>query len=210
MNTLISYLLSAPAILLSLTVHEVSHGYTAKLLGDETAARQGRLSLNPLKHLDPIGTILLFIARFGWAKPVPINPLYFRGNRNRGVLLVSVAGPASNLVLSLISALLLKVAQLQNLVGEGYAIYNSYLGLFLILMIQINIGLAVFNLIPIPPLDGSKILASLLPPQQRNKMYEIEKYGFVILIIILYFGGNFINPIVGGIMNLEFVLFGIT
>lgn len=202
MNTLIQYLLSAPVILISLTVHEFSHGYVAKLLGDETAERQGRLSLNPLKHLDPIGTILLFVARFGWAKPVPINPLYFRGNRNRGVLLVSAAGPASNLILSLIASLFFKLALLYN-------INNGYVITFIYLFIEINVGLAIFNLIPIPPLDGSKILASLLPPQQRNLIYQLERYGFVILIVLLYFGGNFITPIVRGIMHLEGILFGL-
>lgn len=202
MNIIIQYLLSAPAILISLTVHEFSHGYVAKLLGDETAARQGRLSLNPLRHLDPIGTILLFVAHFGWAKPVPINPMYFRGNRNRGVLLVSAAGPASNLILSLVAALFFKIVLIYN-------INNNYLISFIVLMIEINVGLAIFNLIPIPPLDGSKILASILPPNQRNVIYELERYGFILLIIILYFGGNFITPIVRGIMHLESVLFGL-
>lgn len=192
----------APVILISLTVHEFSHGYVAKLLGDETAARQGRLSLNPLRHLDPLGTLMLFVVHFGWAKPVPINPLYFKGDRNRGVLLVSLAGPTSNFLLSLVSVAIIKMSLVFNF-------SNPILITFLFLMVQINIALAIFNLIPIPPLDGSKILASLLPPEKRNAIYELERYGFLILILLLYFGGRFLQPILLGVMKLEGLIFNI-
>lgn len=165
-------------VLMSLTVHEVSHGYAAYKLGDPTAKNEGRLSFNPLKHLDPIGALLLFIFGFGWAKPVPVNPYYFNGDRQKGMMLVSFAGPASNLVLAFV---LLAIYMAGHL---GYTVA----GQVLMMAVTLNIYLAIFNLIPIPPLDGSKILAGLLPQQAAYKfLTTVEQYGFLILMVLIIF-----------------------
>lgn len=201
--SLVEWLLLAPAILLALTVHEMAHAYVAYLHGDPTASREGRITLNPLKHLDPVGTLLLLLTGFGWAKPVPINPFYFRGDRNRGVFFTSLAGPGANLILSFLAVLMIKV-----LLVVG--ITSSYLIVFFKLLALINIGLGLFNLLPVPPLDGSKILASLLPPERRYIVYEMERYGFLILILLLYFGGDIIGPLRTFLYNLELALVGLS
>ena len=165
-------------VLMSLTVHEVSHGYAAYKLGDSTAKNEGRLSLNPLKHLDPICALLLFIFGFGWAKPVPVNPYYFNGDRRKGMMLVSFAGPASNLILAFVLVAIYMAGHL------GY----STAGLILSRAITLNIYLAIFNLIPIPPLDGSKILAGFLPQATAYKFLStVEQYGFLILMVLIFF-----------------------
>ncbi|GAB6182178.1 site-2 protease family protein [Desulfotomaculum defluvii] len=187
--TLQELLLMAPPILFALTLHEYAHAYTAYRLGDKTAYYEGRLTANPLKHLDPLGTLLLFIAGFGWAKPVPVNPFYF-DDRKKGMMLVSLAGPMTNLLLAVIGSILLGLLTPTG----GLAFMLSY-------FIYINVLLAVFNLIPIPPLDGSKILAGLLPgPQQW--LYQLERYGTAILFLLIFLGALspilrfFIYPIV--------------
>lgn len=174
MPDLIELLVSVPAVLIAITFHEFSHGYAAHLLGDPTPKNQGRLTLNPLPHLDPLGTLMLLVAHFGWAKPVEINPYYFKGNRQRGILLVSLAGPVSNLILAL------AVAILYNLFGV-----TGYLALFFFMLLSINVYLAIFNLIPVPPLDGSKILIGLLPRRMHEYVYKIEAYGPIILILLV-------------------------
>lgn len=165
----------APPILLALTLHECAHAFTAYRLGDNTAYNEGRLTANPLKHLDPLGTILLFFAGFGWAKPVPVNPFYFK-DRKKGMMMVSLAGPMTNLLLALLGAIILGLLTPTG----GFNFMLSY-------FIYINVLLAVFNLLPIPPLDGSKILAGLLPgPQQW--FYQLERYGTGILLVLIVFG----------------------
>ena len=163
-----------PAILIALTIHEFSHGFVAHLLGDPTPKNQGRLTLNPLAHLDPLGTLMLIVARFGWAKPVQINPYNFRGNRQFGLLLVSLAGPVSNIVVALVGGIL------YNLVD----VY-SYVWYLAVASLTINVYLALFNLLPIPPLDGSKILLGLLPSRLHEYVYKLEGYGPFILIILI-------------------------
>ncbi len=174
-----SILLSAPAILFGLTIHEFSHGYVAWRLGDPTARMMGRLTLNPLKHLDPIGTIALFLFRFGWAKPVPIDPRNFR-HPTRDMAISSMAGPAANLLTAAVSGLILRVLILFH-VGGFVAILASYFVLF-------NLILCFFNLIPIPPLDGSRLLYHLLPPNLAAGYARLERYGFLILIGIILVG----------------------
>ncbi len=185
----------------AITVHEYSHGYVAYKLGDPTAKYSGRLSLNPMKHLDVWGALCMVLFRFGWAKPVPINPMYFR-DRKRDTALVSFAGPLSNIVLAFVSAVF---AALYSVLI--YARFKNFITGFIWIMFEqlavINIGFAVFNLIPIPPLDGSKILAMFLSNENHAKLMRFESFGFPVLIILSFTGAlgmildMFIGPLYG-------------
>ena len=188
------YILLAPGILAALTVHEFSHGWIAYRLGDPTAARAGRLTLNPLAHLDPIGTIMLFIVHFGWAKPVPVNPYYFR-NPREGMIWVSLAGPASNIIFAAILGIALRA-----LMFVGIVSYHGFMFNILSLAVFINLMLAFFNLIPVPPLDGSKIVGGLLPERYLEAWENFERYGFIILIAIIFLGRFIGIPIFGVII----------
>lgn len=180
MPRLAELLLSLPAVLWAITFHEFCHGYAAYRLGDPTAMRSGRLTLNPLAHLDPVGALLLLVARFGWAKPVPIDPRFFK-NPGRDMVIVSLAGAAGNIATAFLAGLLMRVMPKALLMN--YAVLN-----FMVLMVFINLGLAVFNLLPIPPLDGSKILYVLLPPRWMEAYYKLERYGMLILMVLVIFG----------------------
>lgn len=171
-------ILMLPAIILGLTCHEFAHGWMADRLGDRTARYMGRLTLNPVAHVDPIGLLLLFFAGFGWAKPVPVNPYNLKVEPRQGMLLVALAGPATNVVLAVAAAIVY---------GALAGLRLPYFGEIMQYMIHINVVLAVFNLIPIPPLDGSKILAGILPGQQ-NWLDRLEQYGAIILIALLFTG----------------------
>ncbi len=187
---LISFLLSLPIVLLSLSVHECAHGYLANRLGDPTAKSLGRLTLNPAKHIDPIGFICMALVGFGWAKPVPINTRYFKKPK-RDMALCAAAGPLSNLLLAFVFAVLLRVeiyfiptfftSQLQ-------ANIFSLLYTFLFLGVRLNISLAVFNLIPIPPFDGSRILLTFLPSALYFKIMRYEQYIYIALMLLLLLG----------------------
>ena len=197
----------------AITVHELAHGYTAYKLGDPTAKYAGRLSLNPLSHLDKWGALCMVVFGFGWAKPVPVNPMYFK-DRKRDNALVALAGPLSNIILAFASTVLTALyfnfvyMKAPNFLTEfGYTV--------LIQLAVVNIGFAVFNLIPFPPLDGSKILGAFLSYENYSKLLMYERFGFPILMILSLTGvlgrilGLFINPIysmwatlLGGLINL--------
>jgi Zn-dependent protease len=171
-----------PVLLICFPIHEFSHAFVAYKLGDNTAKLSGRLTLNPLKHLDPFGTILLLIAQFGWAKPVPINPLNFK-NRREGMALTAVAGPVSNILLAIISLIIFKL----SITSNSSQIY-IYFMTFLVFMVKINITLAIFNLIPINPLDGSRILAMFLPQKIEFMLYKYEQMITIVLFLFLFTG----------------------
>ena len=212
------------AVFMAIVLHEVSHGYVASRLGDPTARNHGRLTLNPLAHVDPVGTILvpvgLAILRFllawptplfGWAKPVPINPANFR-NPLRGMLYVALAGPGTNLALALATAaigrLLLLAIPTELLFGPVGFAGNLIQWFFYLLsaFVIYNLILAVFNILPIPPLDGSRILMYFLPAGGRRFLLSIERYGFFILIAVLYLGA--LRPIFAGVESLWRLLLG--
>ena len=188
---IISMLLRLPIIFLSLSVHEVAHGYAAYKLGDPTARNLGRLSLNPIKHLDPIGFICMLLCGFGWAKPVPINTRYFKKPK-RDMAITGAAGPISNLLLAFIFALLARVAEIVffTLPATSSLTVNVYVLLILFLQIgvSINITLAVFNLLPVPPLDGSRIFLGFLPTDTYFKIMRYERYISLGIMIALFLG----------------------
>ena len=197
-----SLVLLVPALLFAISVHEFAHGLAAYRLGDPTPKYQGRLTLDPRAHLDPMGALMLLIFRFGWAKPVQVDPSYF-GNQRRGMALVALAGPAANFISSYI--FLLAVSILPPLFSPrvGIVLYQ-----FLLLNMQLNLGLAAFNFLPIPPLDGSKILAWLLPTRYELAFQRLQIYGPVILLLLLATGmvGRLISPVLSVLQYLLFSL----
>ncbi|MGD9948519.1 MAG: site-2 protease family protein [Desulfobulbus sp.] len=178
-------IIQAPPLLFALTVHELAHGYVAWRLGDPTAKNEGRLTLNPLKHLDPLGVLAFIIMKIGWAKPVPVDPRYFR-NPRKDMLKVALAGPGANVLLAIASAAIAHMV-VNFLTFLPYAILQPLISM-LIASVWINIMLAVFNCIPIPPLDGSKVLMGLLPPESARSFAKLEPYGFFILLALFYTG----------------------
>lgn len=173
-------LLILPVLLVVITVHEYAHGLAAYILGDPTAKYMGRLTLNPIKHIDPIGILMLVLFKFGWAKPVPVNPRNFQ-NPLKDMALVAIAGPATNFFFAWL------------LVLFGVKVFPSFIEASPLISfiwhyaIWINLALAIFNLIPINPLDGSRILAGLLPEKYANEMNKLERFGFLFLILLIYF-----------------------
>jgi Zn-dependent protease len=202
-TTIIITIFSLVVLLFSVIIHELAHGSVAYSLGDPTAKYEGRLTLNPLKHLDPFGSVilplLLFIAGspflFGWAKPVPINPYNFR-DQKYGELKVSIAGPASNFSLAIFFGLILRF------MPDAIALGNPGIMIALGYIVTINIWLAIFNLIPVPPLDGSWILFSFLPYSMKSVEIFLKQYGVVILILLILFGGTIWFDITGFIFQL--------
>ena len=190
---LIEFLLSLPAILLALSVHECAHAWAAYKLGDPTAKIFGRLTINPLKHLDPLGVLCMIVARFGWARPVPVNSRNLK-NPKRDMVLVSLAGPAANIVLAFIGLLVLRILQVFLLPALSPVSLGSFgtgaivmLLEFLVLFCMLNAGLAIFNLLPIPPLDGSHLLALILPSRIYFKYVQYERYISFALVLLLVF-----------------------
>lgn len=187
------FVYSLPGLLVAIVFHELAHGLTAYALGDDTAKREGRLTLNPLKHIDPIGFLAMLIFKFGWAKPVPINPLNFK-KRKRDTILVSLAGPISNFFLAILVVIILK----SNIVR------NYLLTQMLVITLWYNIMLGIFNLLPFPPLDGSKIVASLLPDRIEYFFYRYERYFYIILILMIYTNmiDRILSPMIYLVLNI--------
>ncbi len=180
----------APPLLFALTFHEFAHGFVAYRLGDPTARDAGRLTLNPLKHLDPLGTIAFFFIKFGWAKPVPVNPSYFK-NPKKDMLWVALAGPATNLLVAIASAILTKgVWMLANILPYSAMAEAILVPLneMLIASVWINLVLCIFNFLPIPPLDGSRILMGLLPDNLALSYMRVERFGFIIILVLAFSG----------------------
>lgn len=194
LNWLIQALLRIPGLLVGITVHEFFHAYTAWKLGDDTPMLQGRVTLNPLAHLDPIGTILLLVVGFGWGRPVQVNPYNFRNGR-QGDLLVSLFGPLSNLAVAIGFLLLLFVsfhfAPSHLASSRMVLIYGA-----LAMGVWINVALMIFNLIPLHPLDGSHIMAAILPYEQRQAYEAFGRYSFFILIAIIWFFGQYLGTLI--------------
>ena len=193
-KVVVEFVILAPPFLLALTVHELAHGYAAQKLGDPTASRAGRLTWNPLKHLDPMGVLCFFLLKIGWAKPVPVNAAYFK-NPRQDMVVVSLAGPGANVLLGVVSAVLVKIVLLLDWLP---VFFLQPLAQMLAASIWINIMLAVFNFMPIPPLDGSKILMGLLPARLAASFARLENFGFILLLILFYTGilSSIIMPII--------------
>jgi Zn-dependent protease len=188
------FLILAVLLLYSIIAHEVAHGWVAYIFGDDTAMRYGRLTFNPLPHIDPLGALMLFLVGFGWAKPVPVDYMGLK-NKRFGLFCVALAGCLTNILIATIAIFFVQF----GLVND-----HSVLSLMLPIVIRINIILGAFNLIPIPPLDGSKILMSFLPAGAQQKFARLEPYGFFILIALLFTG--LLNPVINFMQSLIYSL----
>ena len=216
-ESLFGLLVSIPGVLLAITFHEFAHGFAAYKLGDNTAKNEGRLSLNPKDHLDPIGTLMLLFAGFGWGKPVHVNPSNYtrKISMEKGEAIVSAAGPITNLLLAFIFAII--YFAIYKFAGATFLM--STVGSIVMLLIQttiaINVGLGIFNLIPLPPLDGSKIIMPLLPYKAKQWFRNNEQIFYIIFVVIWITGiaGSIISPAINavfsGIMNVAGAIFGI-
>jgi len=208
-STIIEFLLLAPPILLAITIHEYSHGLVADRLGDPTARMAGRLTLNPLAHLDPIGTLMFFLIHMGWAKPVPVDARYLQ-NPKKDMIWISLAGPGSNMLMALAVGIIIRSLNI-NLYGISTESISGMFKFMLLYLLIINLVLAGFNLIPLPPLDGSKILMGLLPLEVAYRFSQLERYGpFILIGLILldsYFHIHTITLFIGPFVNLFTLLF---
>jgi len=193
-------ILSIAILIISVVIHEVSHGYAADWLGDPTPRLQGRLTLNPIKHLDPVGSIVvplitsIFGFTFGWAKPVEYNPYNIKDKR-KGEFLIAAAGPASNILIAVIFAIIMRVVASVQGAGGSFIEISAYI-------VIINLVLAIFNLIPLPPLDGSKLLFSLLPNQYGRFRMTMEMYAPIFILVAIFFIWQFMFPVIMAIFKI--------
>ncbi|MGB9661487.1 MAG: site-2 protease family protein [Moorellaceae bacterium] len=196
LHNLSEFLAGIPAILLALSFHEYAHGKVAYLLGDPTPKYQGRLTLNPLAHMDILGTLLLLVAGFGWAKPVQVNPFYFHMERRKGMMLVALAGPLMNLVIAYLAAVAWQIFL-------HWGLKIDLLLSFFYLMVVYNVVLAVFNLLPVPPLDGSRVLAGLVSRESAGFLYQLENIGPFLLLLLIATGiiGKIMRPLVTEVLQ---------
>ncbi len=216
-DMLFSLVLSIPGVLVAITFHEFAHGYAAYKLGDNTAKSEGRLSLNPFDHLDPIGTLMLVVAGFGWGKPVHVNPMNYtrKMSMEKGEAIVSFAGPLMNLILAIIFTLI--YFAIYKFAGISFILSTTgnIVMLLISAIITINIGLGIFNLIPLPPLDGSKIIMPFLPSNVKQWFKNNEQIFYMVFVILFVTGiaGDIISPVISlvstGLMNLGSLIFGI-
>ena len=199
-DIIVKFLILAPPILLALTFHEYAHGYIAYRLGDPTAKRLGRLTLNPIKHLDPIGTIVFFLVNFGWAKPIPVDGNYLK-NPQKDMIWVALAGPLTNLILAIISAIFAKlILHIAGTLATPFVIDSILSPLYVMAhaSIGINLVLCIFNFLPIPPLDGSRIVMGILPAEMARSYASFERYGFLVILLLLVTGilPQIISPVI--------------
>ncbi|MDR0221133.1 MAG: site-2 protease family protein [Lachnospiraceae bacterium] len=196
-------LLRLPALCIAFTVHEVAHGYTAYRLGDQSAKRDGRLSLNPLKHIDPLGMICLLLFRFGWAKPVMVNPLNLKKPK-RDMAIIALAGPLSNVALAVVAVLLWYPIGIRLSGGLGWSLASEF--------ILLNLSLAVFNLLPVPPLDGSKVFTAFMSERDYFRFQErFDRYGFFVLLVLIWAGvtQTIISPLIIALYRGLFAVTGV-
>ena len=197
--------LRAAAVLLCLSVHETCHGLAALVLGDPTAKARHRLSLNPLRHIDWLGLAMMFVAGFGWAKPVPVNPNYFKKPK-QGMAVTALAGPASNFLLALLAML---ISRLIYLYAPYNPVWQTVFDFCLYTVAPLSIGLGLFNLLPLPPLDGSKVLAMFLPDRAYAVWMRYERYGMLVLLVLSFadIGSSLISNAILGVYSAFFTLF---
>jgi len=191
------FILLAGVLLYSVIAHEVSHGWVAYLFGDDTAKRNGRLTLNPVSHLDPVGTLMLFLVGFGWARPVPVD-YYNLKNSRPALICVSLAGCLTNILIAILALFLLHFDGVRN---------HPVLSAMLPIVVRINIILGAFNLIPIPPLDGSKIIMGFLPLKAQEAFARLEPYGFFLLAALLFTG--LLDPVIGFMQDIIYALIAV-
>lgn len=205
--TLESILIMTPILFIALPFHELAHGWVAYKLGDTTAKDAGRLTLNPFKHLDLIGTIMMYAVGFGWAKPVPVN-LNNLKDRRKGTILVSIAGPLSNILLAFISIFvgaviskLLEAGVIPLSTEESVQIF-AYVSLFFYILVTVNLNLAIFNMIPVPPLDGSRLISSFIPEEAYYRFARYEQYiGLAFLAIVVLVPNNFLGSLIASVTD---------
>lgn len=211
----IAFLLFAGAILLAIALHEYAHALAADLQGDRLPRAMGRLTLNPVRHLDPLGTLLIFIAGFGWGRPVEFR-LSALSSKRFGAAIVAIAGPSMNILLGLIAAIGLRLTNpgLLAVLARRDEIFDfsspSFLDMFLATFMTVNVLLAVFNLIPVPPLDGSRLLTIFLPPDKQKIVFFLDRYGFLILLVVVFLGPRTLfNPLIDGVLSIVAGLTGL-